>query len=162
VVAKVRERLAVSKQATHSFHILRFNLKKSNKRQSKEKYRADISNNFAAVQNLDTEVDTNKAWETIKGNIKISTKESLDYYELKKHKTWFDGGCSELLDHRKQAKLLWIHDPSKINGDNLNSVRHEARRHFRNKKREYLKDKINEFATNSKNKSVSNLYKRIN
>jgi hypothetical protein len=28
VVAKIRERLAVSKQTTHSFHIERFNLKK--------------------------------------------------------------------------------------------------------------------------------------
>jgi hypothetical protein len=28
--------------------------------------------------------------------------ESLCYYELKKHKPWFDEGCSKLLDHRKQ------------------------------------------------------------
>jgi hypothetical protein len=32
------------------------------------------------------EVDVNKAWEAIRENIKISAKESLDYYELKKHK----------------------------------------------------------------------------
>jgi hypothetical protein len=36
--------------------------------------------------------------------MKISAKESLDYYELKKHNLWFDG-CSKLLDQRKQAKL---------------------------------------------------------
>jgi hypothetical protein len=35
-------------------------------------------------------------------------------------------------------------------------------RHFRNKKREYLKDKINELATNSKNKNIRDLYKGIN
>jgi hypothetical protein len=40
-----------------------------------------------------------------------------------------------------------------MNGDNLNNVRSEASRHFRNEKREYLKDKINELATNSKNKN---------
>jgi hypothetical protein len=45
-------------------------------------------------------------------------------------------------------------DPSEINGDNLNNVRREASRHFRNKKREYLKDKINELATDSKNKNI--------
>jgi hypothetical protein len=39
-----------------------------------------------------------------------------------------------------------------MNGDNLNNVRREASRHFRNKKKEYLKEKINELATNSKNK----------
>jgi hypothetical protein len=47
-----------------------------------------------------------------------------------------------------------LQDPSEINGDNLNSVRREASRYFRNKKREYLKDKINELATNSKKKNI--------
>jgi hypothetical protein len=49
-----------------------------------------------------------------------------------------------------------------MNGDNLNSVRREASRHFRNKKREYLKDKINELAMNSKNKNIRDLYRGIN
>jgi hypothetical protein len=34
--------------------------------------------------------------------------------------------------------------------------------HFRNKKREYLKDKINELAMNSKNKNIRDLYTGIN
>jgi hypothetical protein len=41
-------------------------------------------------------------------------------------------------------------------------VRREASRYFRNKKREYLKDKINELATNSKNKKIRDLYRGIN
>jgi hypothetical protein len=57
------------------------------------------------LENLDAEVDINTVWETTRQNIKISTKESLGYYELKKHKPWFNEGCSELLDQRKQAKL---------------------------------------------------------
>jgi hypothetical protein len=36
-----------------------------------------------------------------------------------------------------------LQDPSEINGDNLNSVRRDASRHFRNTKRDHLKDKIN-------------------
>jgi hypothetical protein len=58
--------------------------------------------------------------------------------------------------------LQWLQDPSEINGDNLNNVRSEASRHLRNKKREYLKDKINELATNSKNKNIRDLYRGIN
>jgi hypothetical protein len=64
--------------------------------------------------------------------IKISAKESLGYYEVKKNKPRFDEGCSKLLDQRKQAKFQWLHDPSQINGDNLN-IRREANRHFWNK-----------------------------
>jgi hypothetical protein len=41
-----------------------------------------------------------------------------------------------------------------VNGDHLNNIRHEASRHFRNEKRECLKDKIDELATNSKNKNI--------
>jgi hypothetical protein len=53
----------------------------------------------------------------------------------KKHKPWFDEGCSKLLDPRKQAKLQWLEDPNEIIGDNLNSVLCEASRLFRNKRR---------------------------
>jgi hypothetical protein len=49
-----------------------------------------------------TQVEMNSAWETIRENIKTSAKESLGYFELKKHKPWFDEGCSKLLDQRKQ------------------------------------------------------------
>jgi hypothetical protein len=44
----------------------------------------------------------------------------------------------------------------------MNNVRCEASRHFRNKKREYLKEKINDCATNSKNKNIRDLYGGIN
>jgi hypothetical protein len=84
--------------------------------------------------------------------------DSREYKNFRrKHKPWFDEGCSKLLDQRKQAKLQWLQDPSEVNGDNLNNVRHEASRHFSNKKREYLKDRINEFATYSKNKNIRDL-----
>jgi hypothetical protein len=55
-----------------------------------------------------------------------------------------------------------LQDTSKINGDNLTNVRHEARVNFRNEKKEYLKDKIKELATNSKNKNNRDLYRGIN
>jgi hypothetical protein len=45
---------------------------------------------------------------------------------------------------------------------NCSGYRIQATRNFRNKKREYLKDKINELATNSKNKNIRDLYRGIN
>jgi hypothetical protein len=105
VVGKVRERLAGSKQTAHTVNMERFNLKKLNEVEGKEQYCVQISNRFAALENLDTEVDVNKSWETIRENINISAKESLDYYEVKKNKPWFDEGCWKSLDQRKQVKL---------------------------------------------------------
>jgi hypothetical protein len=49
-----------------------------------------------------------------------------------------------------------------VNGRNLNNARPEALRHLRNKKKEYLKDEINELATQSKNKDSVDLYRGIN
>jgi hypothetical protein len=49
------------------------------------------------LENSDAEVDINKALETMREDIKISAKESLSYYELKKHKPWLDKGCLEIL-----------------------------------------------------------------
>jgi hypothetical protein len=161
VVAKIKERLAVNKQGPHKFHMEKINLKKLNEVEGKEKYHVEVSNRFAAQEDLDTEVETNSILETIKENINISMKDSLGY-ELKKHKPWHDERCSKFLDQGKQATLQWLQDPNKINRDNLNSVRWETSRHFRNKTREYLKDKINELEMNSKNKNVRDLYRGIN
>jgi hypothetical protein len=82
--------------------------------------------------------------------------------ESKHHKPWFDEECSKLADQRKQAKLQWLQDPSDANEDNLSDVRWEASSHFRNKKREYLKNKINKLESNSTNKNIRDLYSGIN
>jgi hypothetical protein len=118
----VRERLAVNKQRSQRFHMERFNLKKLNAVEGKEQYCVEVSNRFAALEDLDVEVEINNAWDTNVENIKISAKESLGYFEMKKHKLWFGEGCQKLLDQRKEAKLQRLHDPSEINGDNLNNV----------------------------------------
>jgi hypothetical protein len=60
VVAKVRERLAVNKQRS------------------------------TALENVDAEVEINSAWEITTENIKISAKERLGYFQLKRHKPWFN------------------------------------------------------------------------
>jgi hypothetical protein len=57
--------------------------------------------------------------------------------------------------------LQWLQAPNKIKGDKLNSITHEASRHFRSKRREYLKDKIDELATNNKSKDVTDMFRGI-
>jgi hypothetical protein len=90
VVAKVRERLAVNKKRLYRFDMERFNLKKLHEVGGTEQFCVEVSNKFAALENLDAEVEINSAWETIRENIKISAEKSLGYFELKKHKPCFD------------------------------------------------------------------------
>jgi len=90
VVAKLRERLAVSKQAAQNFDGERFTLRKLNELEVKKKYQIEITNRFAPLENLNVDKDINRAWENIKENIKTSAKESQGLHELKQHKPWFD------------------------------------------------------------------------
>jgi len=46
--------------------------------------------------------------------------------------------------------MQWLQDPNQSNADSLNNARCGASRHFRNKRKEYLKTKIDEVETNSK------------
>jgi hypothetical protein len=85
VVAKAKERLAVNKQRLHRFCMERFNLKKLNKVHCKEKFCVEVSNRFAAMEDMDAEVEINCAWEVIRENVKISADGSLGYFELKKN-----------------------------------------------------------------------------
>jgi hypothetical protein len=94
--------------------------------EDKEQYCVEISDGFAALQSLNTEVDINDAWEAIRENTEISVKGSVICYGMKKHKPWFSEGCSKLLDQRKQAKLQWLQVPSKNKNkkkDDLKNVR---------------------------------------
>jgi len=50
--------------------------------------------------------------------------------------------------------MQWLQDPNHSSVDNLNNIRYQNSRHFRNKKKEYLKAKIDELETNSKIKNL--------
>src|SRR5215475_12768201 len=89
VVAKVRERLAVRKQAAQKFEGGRFNLRKLNDLEVRKQYQVEITNRFAALENVSDDEDINRAWESIKENIKnikTSATENLGMHEMKQHK----------------------------------------------------------------------------
>jgi hypothetical protein len=71
VVKDARKRLAMNKQIKPWFYMERFKLKTRNAVRGKERYRAEISNRFVALEYLDVEMAINNAWETIRRNIKF-------------------------------------------------------------------------------------------
>jgi len=102
------------------------------------------------LENSEDDEDINRNWENIKENIQTSAKKSLGLDEFKQNKPWLDEECLGILDQMKRAKIQWVQDPSQSNVENLNEVRREVSRHFRNKKKAYLRAKIEELETNSK------------
>ena len=57
--------------------------------------------------------------------------------------------------------MQWIQDRSQSNVDILNNVRREVSRHFRNKKKAYLRAKVEKLETNSKIQNIRDLYTGI-
>jgi len=57
--------------------------------------------------------------------------------------------------------VQWVQDPNQSNVYNLNTVIRYARKHFRNRKKEYLEAKIEELETNSKIKKNRDFYRSI-
>jgi hypothetical protein len=60
VVANDRGRLAASKQETMKFYVGRFNLRKLNELEVRKEYRIEISNRFAALENLNYSEDIDR------------------------------------------------------------------------------------------------------
>jgi hypothetical protein len=87
MLAKVRKRLRVSKQTTHRVHMKRSSLKKLTVVEIKGSImlKSQIGLQLWRTYLLDADVYINRAWETITQNTKISTKQNLSYYELKKY-----------------------------------------------------------------------------
>ena len=65
------------------------------------------------------------------------------------------------MDQRKRPKMQWIQVPSQSNVDNLNNIRREISRHFRKKRKAYLRAKIEELESNSKIQNIMDLYRGI-
>jgi hypothetical protein len=86
VVAKLRERISVSKWPKQNSDLERFDLKKLDGIDVKEKYQVEISNRFAALEGLDESFDISNAWVSIRENINNSVKENLWYQKLKYNK----------------------------------------------------------------------------
>jgi hypothetical protein len=77
------------KQAAQNTDVERFILIKLSETEVRKQYQPEISNKFAALENLNASKDIDRLWENIEENIRISAKDALGLYEQKRHKPWF-------------------------------------------------------------------------
>jgi hypothetical protein len=82
VVAKVMDRLTISKQAAQK-HDVETESQEAKIAEGYETVSVKFSNRFAALENLNDSRIKNRAWEIIIENVKTSAQDSLDLYELK-------------------------------------------------------------------------------
>jgi hypothetical protein len=64
-----------------------------------------------------------------------------------------------IIRSKETSQIAVFQDPSRINGNNLSNINCETSRHFKNRKLEYLKDKVMSFATTCKNKNIRELFR---
>jgi len=65
-------------------------MRKLNEPEVREQNQIEITNRFAALENLSDDEDVDRTLENIKENILTSAKESLGLHEFKHNKPWFD------------------------------------------------------------------------
>jgi hypothetical protein len=117
MVPQIRERPAVNKHTSHRFRMEMFNHRKLNESEGKEKYCVEVWNSFAALEDLDAEVEINTAWETIWKHIEISYQLDVCYYEPKRHKPLFHGDAQSIIRSKETSQIAkWLQDPREING----------------------------------------------
>ena len=64
----------------------------------RKRYQIEITNRFAALENLREDEDINRGWEIMKENMETPDTESLVMHEIKQHKPWFDEECLGISD----------------------------------------------------------------
>jgi hypothetical protein len=86
VVAKIMDRLAVSKRHVNKMDLDRSSLKKLNEGKLRNSIRLlQSKTDFSALENLEDNGDINRVLEAIRENVNISAKESIGLYESKHH-----------------------------------------------------------------------------
>jgi hypothetical protein len=74
--------LAVREQAAQKFDGGRFNLRKLNDLEVRKQYQIEITIIFAALEKVSEDEEINRAWESIKENIRTSATECLSMHEI--------------------------------------------------------------------------------
>ena len=83
-------------------------MRKLNEPEVREQCQIEITNKFAALENLSGDEDVDRTWENIKENIKTLAKESLGLHELKQNKPWFDEECLGFFGSKEAGVDGWI------------------------------------------------------
>jgi hypothetical protein len=112
VVARVRERLLVSKQESQQFVVSISSLKKLNMEVT-EHYQIKILTNICIT--VGTSIPP---WPSIREHTKISGEDNLGQNERKRHKPKCDG-VSQIFTSKEQAKLQWVQDTSQIHASTI-------------------------------------------
>jgi hypothetical protein len=76
-------KIGSKKKAAQKFDGVRFNMRKLNDMEIRKQYQIEITNRFTALEKVSEDEDINRAWESIKENIKTSATGSLGMHERK-------------------------------------------------------------------------------
>ena len=113
-----------------------------NELEIRKMYYITYSYRLVALEILNDSQDLNRTWESCKETIKTSAKVTLVLHELKQHKEWIVEECLRCLAQRKQVKMQWLQDTNHSNVHNMNNIRRDTSRNFRNKNKVQVKVKI--------------------
>ena len=85
--------------------------------------------------------------------VSIRERRSL---KKRQNSKWFDDVCVDIVNKKKLAKMKKMRESNEKNSEQLCSIRREITRFLKNKKRDYLKEKIDDHEINAKTGTSGN------
>ena len=126
-----------------------------------KEYQRDIANRFIAFEGLEIS-SVYDICVKIRDSIRASAEEKVGIFQTYKNKLWFDQEWSELVNKRKQTKLVWLQNPNNQAAEDLTNIMRDNCRTTKKTKRDYMKAKVNKLEENGKNKTFREMCKEIN
>ncbi|PSN38267.1 hypothetical protein C0J52_16903 [Blattella germanica] len=117
-------------------HLVRVKIRERDTKDDSEKF--ELKNLRNDEERLEYQIKITNRFET------LASSESVGHLKKRQSRKWFDDECIDMVHKRKLAKMNRKRKPNEQNSEQLCSIRWETTRFLKNKKREYLKEKIND------------------
>jgi len=164
VIAKIRERLSLNKTNGQLMGSKRLNVQSLTEGENGLKYAVEVTNKFAALKEINESDDNavDKQWENVRDAIVKSAEVTVGFCKRHKNKPWFDEECVKIVKVRNEARIAWLTQNMAETRNKFLNIRQAAHNLFKNKKRQYLKRKIEEIEENCQSGNVRGMYMGIN
>uniref|UniRef100_A0A8D8T7U9 Craniofacial development protein 2 n=1 Tax=Cacopsylla melanoneura TaxID=428564 RepID=A0A8D8T7U9_9HEMI len=100
-------------------------------------------------------------WEHVKTSIINAAKETVGEKSNQRNRAWFDQECRDIIERKNQPRAVMISRKTRSNTEAYKSLRREAKRTMKRKKKDGIADEIREIEDLSKEGEVRKFYQAM-
>lgn len=113
------------------------------------------------MENKEESNNINAIWDNITDSLKTGAIQVLGYEKKSKWKAWFDDECEEINKSKREARIEWLRTNEQEHLNDYREKRKAACKLYKQKKNEWIDDKMREIEFSSMNNNVRSFYRQI-